>query len=98
MGNYDGNVGRYFMDHPLIESAFLFPNKDKDFSLYSPNTLNKRMVAGFFKLTQQALRKYKLNNLRMVRNHIVHSSKYVTQEDAKMAVEIVAEVIRGKGK
>lgn len=68
LGNQHSNVGRYFMDHPIIRPAILYPNKQKDFSLYQHQIVSNRAVSGFMQFSSTFLKENKCTNLRMPLN------------------------------
>lgn len=65
LGNTFDNVGRYFMDHPVVRAANFFPHQRDQFGFYQGNDLQSRIVLGFFKFRQDVLIEQSLNNLRM---------------------------------
>jgi choline dehydrogenase-like flavoprotein len=65
IGNYYDNVGRYFMDHPVVRAGHLYPDNRSIFSLYKANVLKDRVVLGYFKLSESSLRKHRINNIRV---------------------------------
>ncbi|MFK5893267.1 MAG: GMC family oxidoreductase [Pseudomonadota bacterium] len=77
IGNYYDNVGRYFMDHPVVRAGQLFPNDIERFSLYQGNDLETRVVLGYFKLSESTLKKNKLNNIRVP---LVANTNYIMSD------------------
>lgn len=65
LGNKFGNVGRYFMDHPVVRGAHFYAHDRDLFGLYGFNDLDTRFVVGFLKLREEALRQHELTNIRM---------------------------------
>ena len=65
LGNRQGLVGRYFMDHPVVRGASLFPDNVDALGLYQVNELDGRMVVGFLQLARAALEQHQLTNIRM---------------------------------
>lgn len=62
--NYD-NVGRYFMDHPVVRAAHFYPHDMNIYSLYKPSDLGSRIVLGFWKLKRKTVVSNKICNIRM---------------------------------
>lgn len=77
IGNHYDNVGRYFMDHPVVRAGQLFPNDIERFSLYSGNNLKDRIVLGYFKLSEKTLNKNKINNIRIP---LVPNTEYIMSD------------------
>lgn len=65
IGNQGDCVGRYYMDHPVIEAAHFFPTSKRNFQLYKENFGTQQYVSGYLQLTKEHLEKEKLNNIRM---------------------------------
>jgi hypothetical protein len=66
LGNKGDNVGRYFMDHPVLRAAKLYPNDKDDFSIYTMRkNIDTKMVSGFIEVDESAIRKHKVNNVRI---------------------------------
>lgn len=65
IGNKFDNVGRFFMDHPVVEAAHFFPNDMKQYQFYSDNHLNNRFITAYLQLQEKTLKKHKLKNIRM---------------------------------
>lgn len=66
LGNQGDNVGRYFMDHPVVEAAHFFPtNKKYSYQHFKDNQYGEKSVSSYLKLNEESINKYKLNNLRM---------------------------------
>lgn len=63
LGNHYDNVGRYFMDHPLIRSGLLIPRNCRGFKalgLYDAHWKNGSMVIGKPVLTEQCRQEQQL--------------------------------------
>ena len=63
LGNQYDNVGRYFMDHPVIRSGLLIPQNSRGFKalgLYDTHWINGAMVIGKPVLTEQCRQKQQL--------------------------------------
>lgn len=65
IGNQYGNVGRYFMEHPTIRAAQLYPTNKSLFKLYNSVFLQNKIVKGSIKLTESALKRHQINNVRI---------------------------------
>lgn len=66
LGNKGDNVGRYFMDHPVLRAAKLYPNDKDKFSIYTMRKhIDTKMVSGFIEVDESAIRKHKINNVRI---------------------------------
>jgi len=66
LGNQYDNVGRYFMDHPTIRAAHLYPFDKERFSHYRGHDLGDRFIAVNFKLSKAALQRNKTINMRIM--------------------------------
>ncbi|OUS25780.1 hypothetical protein A9Q99_20205 [Gammaproteobacteria bacterium 45_16_T64] len=75
LGNSGDSVGRYFMDHPIAEAAYFFPNEKKDLSLYGFNKQPGFNVASYFDFSERFLKEKQLNNLRMP---LIPGTNYLT--------------------
>ena len=65
LGNQYDNVGRYFMDHPVIRGAHLYPCKKSYYNLYKAFYLQNNVVHGNVKLRESTLYKNNINNMRI---------------------------------
>lgn len=65
LGNKYDNVGRYFMEHPVVRGAHFFAHDTSIFNLYQSAQLDGRIAVGFFNFQEDFLRANKLTNLRM---------------------------------
>lgn len=65
LGNENDNVGRYFMDHPTIRAAHLYPFERDMFAFYQGFRQTSQYILGTLKLTPAALRENKTVNMRM---------------------------------
>ena len=77
LGNQYDNVGRYFMDHPVIRAAHLYPSDTIDktyFKFFKSILIKDKIVHGHVKLKESALYNYRINNLRIP---FVPSTKYI---------------------
>lgn len=69
VGNASDNVGRYFMDHPLIDGGDLFPASRTMFdtgTLYDLRTVRGTPVMGFLAPTDKALAENPIVNLNLI--------------------------------
>ena len=65
LGNKNDNVGRYFMDHPTIRAAHLYPFDKESFDFYKGQAFDGKGVVGNVQLSKDSLVKNKTLNLRM---------------------------------
>lgn len=66
LGNQHGLVGRYFMDHPTVKSAFLLPTVGQhSFDFYRPLKYGKSQFFGFLQFSDQALRQNEITNMKL---------------------------------
>jgi choline dehydrogenase-like flavoprotein len=65
IGNQGDSVGRYFMDHPVVRSAYLHTKLEKEYDLYQWSILKDRLVKGFFQFQEKELEKNKISNIRI---------------------------------
>ena len=77
LGNTHDNVGRYFMDHPMVRGAHFYPHKKLNLKLYKGAKLNDNLVLGYFKLSDNALHTHQVSNARMP---IVLASNYTISD------------------
>ncbi|WP_334057063.1 GMC family oxidoreductase [Alteromonas sp. S005] len=75
IGNQGGNVGRYFMDHPVIPAARFYPTEKFNRNLVQSVMLDDvgHSVVAFMELTEKAL---ETNNLINIRMPLMASSKF----------------------
>ncbi|NMF66724.1 GMC oxidoreductase [Brasilonema octagenarum] len=69
LGNQHDVVGRYFMDHPLVQGGDFIPadaNLFNKMSLYDLRRVNDVPVLGYFKLPQELMRREQLVNISTV--------------------------------
>lgn len=65
LANDSGLVGRFFMDHPVIEGAVLRPSRPPpDLSFYQARQFESYRVGAHLQIAEQALRRERLNNIR----------------------------------
>lgn len=63
--NASGLVGRYFMDHPVIEGAVLRPARPPfDLSFYEGQNVGRYGIGGHLQIAEQTLRRERLQNIR----------------------------------
>lgn len=77
LGNHHDNVGRYFMEHPVVRAANLFTTESEKFGLYQGTMLDQRYVSGYFKLSEKTLRSKQTCNLRMP---LINASNYALSD------------------
>jgi choline dehydrogenase-like flavoprotein len=65
LGNDKGLVGRFFMDHPVLNGAILRPTAPEQFRDYLGPSAPAPMVGANLELTQQAQLEQRLNNMRL---------------------------------
>lgn len=65
LGNAEGLVGRFFMDHPVVKTAFLLTDENKGYEFYSAHQIGDYSVNGYFKLSENTVREQRLTNMRM---------------------------------
>lgn len=66
LGNQGDSVGRYFMDHPVIEGAFFLPTVPRSFfDFYHHHSIDGQGLTGFWELSDETLRERELTNIRM---------------------------------
>jgi choline dehydrogenase-like flavoprotein len=69
LGNQHDLVGRFFMDHPLVDGGVFIPANPKIFSsmaLYDLRQLSKGTVMGGLSLSNEAMRREQLLNMSML--------------------------------
>jgi choline dehydrogenase-like flavoprotein len=65
LGNANGLVGRFFMDHPVVKAAFLLTDENHGYDFYSSSQIGDYSVNGHFKISESTLRERHLTNVRM---------------------------------
>ena len=66
LGNLDDNVGRYFMEHPVLRAAHFYPLNCARLPVAFNGFVNQnRYVRYRLKITEAALKKHRTNNLRL---------------------------------
>ena len=68
LGNQNDNVGRYFMDHPTIRAAHLYPFDDINFDFYKGKWFTGKGVVGNLKLSKDSLKENNTINMRVALN------------------------------
>jgi choline dehydrogenase-like flavoprotein len=93
LGNAHGNVGRFFMDHPIIEeSGRLQFNRDAPpLYFYRHRQMNDIVATGFFALAAEQQRKEELLNCGILIDPIRLTEQYPSLSSAKVIVEGIAE-------
>ncbi|HYM32603.1 MAG TPA: GMC family oxidoreductase [Candidatus Cybelea sp.] len=65
IGNQNDQVGRYFMEHPIVDGAVFQPSSQRlDLRLYGELKIDGRDITAFLQLAEPALRQYGLMNVR----------------------------------
>lgn len=93
LGNRYDNVGRYFMEHPVIRAAQFYPYENTLPDLYAGVYYDQRLVKGRLKLKEKTQYKHQTNNLRL---RLVRSSKRVLS-DGISSMHILSDEI-GEGR
>jgi len=65
LGNQNGNVGRYFMEHPTPKAAQLFVEDDSIFDFYKFNNQSTKFVQAYMELSPNQLALHQTTNLRI---------------------------------
>jgi hypothetical protein len=90
LGNQNDNVGRYFMDHPTIRAAHLYPFENVNFDFYKGYNLIDKGVVANFKLTEKSLAEKKTINMRMA----LYSRSKITLSHGISSLHILSEQMR----
>ncbi|MAD16656.1 MAG: choline dehydrogenase [Alteromonadaceae bacterium] len=78
LGNSSDCVGRYFMDHPVLRAAKLYPEDKDKLSLYTMRKeVGDRLLNGFIEINEDALISKELSNIRVP---LAPASHYVISE------------------
>lgn len=102
LGNQNGMVGRFFMEHPHVDSADLILTSNQSMDMYFESFLSTNAF-GMLALTPSYQRQYKLLNyaaqlmpssLGAIRDHIIN----LITEDASGLLEYMDEMDREKRK
>lgn len=66
LGNKSKNVGHYFMDHPVLRAAKLYPKKKDDFALFTMREhIDERFINGFIEMNESTLSQEEISNIRV---------------------------------
>ncbi len=77
IGNQGDCVGRYFMEHPTVRAAHMYPVGMPELGLYEGRADDDRWVVGYFKLAKSQLSEMETTNLRMP---ITKATEYTISE------------------
>lgn len=69
LGNLSGHLGRYFMDHPLVDGGELRPASRADFdhrAFYDIRVVEGTPIMGHIQLTEEAIKRESLLNLSLL--------------------------------
>jgi len=69
LGNRHDLVGRYYMDHPILNGGYFIPGSPelmRDMALYDLRTVNGVPVLGYLQLPEAALRRERLPQMTMM--------------------------------
>jgi choline dehydrogenase-like flavoprotein len=93
IGNEHDNLGRYYMDHPVIKSAYIFPTSEwpKEFS--SRIHSSDANVSVSMELTPETLRSRHMSNARLP---LVDKSEYQVSEGVE-SLHQLKNAMSGKG-
>jgi len=64
LGNKFDNVGRYFMDHPMVSPVHVHTGGDKTLQNFS-SVVESKAIVSFYSLTEKALKNFKTTNIRL---------------------------------
>jgi choline dehydrogenase-like flavoprotein len=83
IGNEFDMLGRFYMDHPVVKTAYVFPHRasQQAFSHLSAS-VGQHHISTSLELTEQALRQQRLLNARL---SLVPQSKYLVSEGIESA-------------
>ena len=94
VGNANGLVGRFFMDHPVIEGAIFAPSAPlSDLTLYASAAREGVTTTGFLTLADPVLRREGLLNVRMPLSPI---TRYWVSEGIESFHQVTGDVGRGE--
>ena len=66
IGNQYDNIGRYFMEHPVLRAANFYPSKNTKLDILNEGILEEgRMIKGFMQIDGETLTRNKAINLRL---------------------------------
>ncbi len=92
LGNAYGNVGRFFMDHPIRDSGHVRFNRDAPpLYFYRHREINGKVVTGFFALAAEQQRKEELLNCGILIEPVSLTEQYPPLLSAQSIIDGIRE-------